>query len=319
VTVGGRQNWDSKDSNFHDFGQVSAALGALSQAPFVVIQSASWSEFSPKVTLNAKFSDVGPLDKLLFYVTASKGYEAGDFTSGPTVASATGAIPPEIAKNYEAGFKSTFWNHKATLDFTVFHVDYTNLQTLSLNAAGVTQVASTNAIARGAEVGATVNPLPGLYLTADYDYLDTQIAAGAKAPDGTAVGGGKLPQSPPWSYNFQASYIHEIADNNRLRFTVAYTDKGPVYFDVKNTRTAQPQVLDLTKVKDLNAEIALLHGPWTLSVWGKNLTNREMIERVNNGSNSFDLSSAESKAGKVVIDGTILDPRSVGVTLRWTY
>ena len=322
ITAGGRFNWDKKDANFHNHGQPSAAtgLGALTQAPFRVIQSEDWSEFTPKVTVNAKWDEVGPLDSMLVYGTVSKGYLSGSFSSGPTVAAATGAVPPQTAWNYEGGFKSTFWDRRATFNTTIFKVDYTNLQTLSLSSGGVQGVASTDAKAWGVESSLTLNPLTGLFLTADYSYLETKIAAGAKAPDGSNVGGNKLPQSPPWSYNFSASYVRPLVGETDIRFTAAYTDKGPVYYDVRNIRTSPfPSVMERSKLKNLDAEVALLHGDWELSLWGKNLTNRKNLLRAFDGTRNFNLAAAEVASGKTALDGAYATPRSVGVTLRWRH
>jgi iron complex outermembrane receptor protein len=320
VTVGGRYNWDHKDSTFYNFGQVNKYLGLLAKAPFNVDQSADWTEFTPKVTVDAKWSDLGPLNNLLLYATYSKGYEAGDFFSGATVAGSTGTVPPEVAKNYETGFKTTFWDHKATFNTTAFLTDYTALQTLSLTSSGAVGIASTNATAWGIEVSATLRPISQLTLTAEYAYLNTRIASGAFAADGSPVGGNQLPESPPNSYDFAASYVTTIAAGTDLRLTAAYTNKGPVFFDVRNSQISPfPSLVALTKQQNIDAEIALLRGHWELAVFGTNLTNNRSLQRGNGEATFFDLTPAEFFAGGSVFDGVFRDPRSVGVSVRWSY
>ena len=319
LTAGGRYNWDEKQSDLSVTGESAPFLGGLAGPPFTLAQSADWKEFTPKVTLKALWNNLGFLDTLLLYGTASKGYLSGTFISGPTKAAATGALPPQTAWNYEGGFKTTFLDRKATFNTTAYKVSYKDLQSISL-AAGQVAVASTDADAWGIEVSASLNPLPGLFLSADYNYLHTKIATGATDPSGRAVGGNRLPQSPPHSYGFTGSYSTSIAQDTSLRFTGSYTYKGVVYYDVRNERTSLfPEVNELSKQKNLDAEIALLRGRFEFSVWGRNLTDNASLLRAYDFARNTDLSVAEIASGKTVIDGPITTPRQIGATVRYSF
>ena len=318
LAAGGRYNWDSKHAILANSGTPSAAVGIFNApAPYIAFNQLRSQQFSPKVTLSAAWSNLGFFDDLLLYGTFSKGYRTGDFSTGTTLANSLSIAQPEIAKNFEAGFKSTFANRAITLNATAFHVQYKNLQTLTTAAVtGTVTIASTDAVAKGIEVGLTVRPFAGFNISADYAYLNTKVANGAFV--GTVnVSGAQLPQSPPNSFDITAVYIANLGRDSKLRFTGAYTYKDPVYFDVRNARTLA--VRDLTKVVNLDGEIALLHGRWEFSVWGKNLTDRAIVIRSLGTVQTASLSPAETAAGKIAFDGVYSDPRSIGASIKFKY
>src|SRR3546814_2846323 len=73
-------------------------------------------------------SDVCSSD-LLLYANVSKGYKAGSF---PGVSAGTfaqyAAVTQESLVEYEAGFKTTLFDRKVTLNGGVFYYDYKNKQ-----------------------------------------------------------------------------------------------------------------------------------------------------------------------------------------------
>src|SRR3546814_8154741 len=66
---------------------------------------------------------------LLLYANVSKGYKAGSF---PRVSAGTfaqyAAVTQESLVDYEAGFKTTLFDRKVTLNGGVFYYDYKNKQ-----------------------------------------------------------------------------------------------------------------------------------------------------------------------------------------------
>src|SRR3546814_12414502 len=66
---------------------------------------------------------------LLLYANVSKGYKAGSF---PGVSAGTfaqyAAVTQESLVAYEAGFKTTLFDRKVTLNGVVFYYDYKNKQ-----------------------------------------------------------------------------------------------------------------------------------------------------------------------------------------------
>src|SRR3546814_10082452 len=72
-------------------------------------------------------SDLTPT--LLLYANVSKGYKAGSF---PGVSAGTfaqyAAVTQESLVDYEAGFKTTLFDRKVTLNGGVFYYDYKNKQ-----------------------------------------------------------------------------------------------------------------------------------------------------------------------------------------------
>lgn len=314
VTGGVRYTSDKKDAAYINTGDVFGPLGFLAEPAFALAQSDQWGELTYKGTLDASWDDVGPFDSLFFYGTVSKGYKEGGFFTGDTVASSTGSFDPEKAMNYEGGIKTVFADGAASLNVTYFHVDYRNLQSLTLTGAA-TQVASTDAKADGVEGDFVLHPFDGFSLSVGYAFLDTKIAADATHPNGSNVGGNVLPQSPKHSLNVGVSYFASLSPSTDMRFTGSYAYKGGVFFDVRNNRSSIPEVFNSSKQSNLDMELAFLRGNWEVALWGSNLLDDRTALRV------FDFSRftglGPSDPGERLLDGPLDDPRMYGVTVRF--
>ena len=317
-TVGARYTHDKKKGLFNHTGVPDPVIGQLEDPPFTVALEESWNSFTPKATLDAYWTDVGFLDRILIYGTVSKGFKPGGFYGGSTAAG-TGSVPPETAWNYEGGFKTTFLSHAANFNVSAFKVDYSNLQTFTISSAGQQGIASTDARAWGVEAEFSVNPLDGLNASIFYAYLNTRIADGATAPNGAAVGGNFLPQSPEHSVNVLLDYSTSIATDVELGLTASYAYKDGVFFDVRNNRSRIPEVFAQSKQSVLDLEASITHGGLQLSVWGKNLLDDKMLLRAFDLSRFTGLTTAERAAGETLLDGVFDDPMTYGVTARYRF
>jgi iron complex outermembrane receptor protein len=112
ATLGGRYTKDEKSihNNF---------VGA-----FDVNASKSWSEFSPKASL-----DFQATDKILIYGSFSKGFRSGGFNGrGSTVYSSTTPYNPETVDAFELGAKTEWFDNRLILNVALFNTDYKNKQ-----------------------------------------------------------------------------------------------------------------------------------------------------------------------------------------------
>ncbi len=86
----------------------------------------SWTETSPSFKVDWKMSDA-----VMFYVSYAEGFKSGGFdmrgdaSVNPNVAD---GYDPEIVETWEAGVKSELWDNRLRVNFTVFDMDYTDMQ-----------------------------------------------------------------------------------------------------------------------------------------------------------------------------------------------
>jgi len=182
ITAGLRYTSDEKDIT-----RLGTADGVVVAAPFFVENSATFDEFTPKLSL---------------YASYSRGFKSGGFQGrGTSAASVREPFDPEIADSYEAGLKATLLDGRLQINPTVFHTDFRDLQTVELlrpagsppntTASLVTQNAA-NAEINGVEVEYIFNPITGLELAGSLAYLDAEFVE-FFAPQGFETeDGGKL-------------------------------------------------------------------------------------------------------------------------------
>lgn len=170
----------------------------------------------PKVTLTYKIDD----DKLV-YATYSKGFRPGGINRRST-------LPPyqaDYLKNYEAGWKTTWFNNSFRWNGAVFMEDWKNFQFSILGANGLTEIKNANqARIKGVESDITWVPVRGLTINASGAYTDAKLSANycgftdssgnpitqcasPQAPDGTV-----LPVTPKYKANLTARYAFSLGD-----------------------------------------------------------------------------------------------------------
>lgn len=112
ATIGGRYTKDEKkiENNF---------VGA-----FDVFAGKSWTEFTPKVSL-----DYQATDKIMAYGSFSKGFRSGGFNGrGSTVYSATTPYNPETVDAFELGAKTEWFDNRLTANVSLYDTEYKNKQ-----------------------------------------------------------------------------------------------------------------------------------------------------------------------------------------------
>lgn len=170
----------------------------------------------PKVTLTYKIDG----DKLV-YATYSKGFRPGGINRRST-------LPPyqaDYLKNYEAGWKTTWFNNSFRWNGAVFMEDWKNFQFSILGANGLTEIKNANqARIKGVESDVTWVPVQGLTINASAAYTDAKLSANycgftdsagnpitqcanPQAPDGTV-----LPVTPKFKANLTARYAFSLRD-----------------------------------------------------------------------------------------------------------
>lgn len=203
----------------------------------------------------------------LLFASYSRGYRASGFNAQAFFdVSEAGVAKPETIDSFEAGAK--FGGRSLSLSLTGFHYLYRNQQFLSVNPADAAQTLVN--LDRSRIYGAEAE----VEARAD-DKLSLQLGLGllhARAIQGTISGldvaGHTLSNAPSFTANAGVSYTAWEDDANRLtlRADAAYTSAQ--FFEIVNvSRLRQPGYALAS------AGLDWTHGEWTLSVWGRNLTD----------------------------------------------
>ena len=230
--------------------------------------------------------DWKPTNNILTYANVSRGFKAGSFPTlpGSTLLSQE-PVTQEFVTDYEIGTKDQLFDHRLSVNASVFYYDYKNKQlkgrlidpTFGVLDALVNVPKST---VDGAELGLQGRPLPGLDIGAQATYLEAQItnfigvnAAGIPSNyDHTQV-----PYTPKWSLSGNINYERPI--NDRL---IGFGGGQVNYRSVSTAAIGSPLYYEIPSyvTLDLQAGVKTADGKWSVFLWGKNVTNRYYITNV---------------------------------------
>jgi iron complex outermembrane recepter protein len=126
-------SWFVPPPNAPTIGGVVALIGnqifqdAAQLAASKTSSSHNWNDLSPRVVLDHRFSP-----DTMGFASISRGYQSG----GYNVFVPGGRFDPEHMTNYEIGVKNYFPDMGLTLNGSVFHYRFTDLQDISLTSSG---------------------------------------------------------------------------------------------------------------------------------------------------------------------------------------
>lgn len=230
LTLGGRYTRDKKTTIVND--RAIYLYGTTVEAnPIAVIEpslaggsivmanpiGASWSKFTPKVSLSYNWTD-----DVMTYALWSRGYRGGGFNGRPaTMGAATTPYNPETLDNFEVGFKSQFLDDRLRLNGAVYLMKYKDMQQdLDVPAPGTSTgrenrtINASQADLKGIELDLTVRATEGLTLTGNLGYLDAKYKNffGDIYSTGTAVDASflKIRRAPKWTWNVGAAYETQV-------------------------------------------------------------------------------------------------------------
>lgn len=161
-------------------------------------------EFSKTSWSGRAVAQYKPTEDLMFFAGVNRGTKAGGFNSGGAefYPVSEAEFGEEVLTNYEGGMKSRWFDHRLSIDASVFYYDYKNYQTFSTVDAAQ-RVFNVNADIKGAELAAAVRPIEHMELSTAVSYLDTEQK---NVPDGNTVANFPIPEAPRFSANASARY-----------------------------------------------------------------------------------------------------------------
>ena len=151
---------------------------------------------------------------ILVYAKTARGFRGGALQPrSPSLP----PVAPEIAVDYELGFKTEFFDHRLRLNLAAYETNYKNKQENVIVAAfgGSTTILFNAATARiqGFEAEATLHPAAGLSVYGNMTYLRGKYLNFTKAlnPEGSPIDASGMPfLDPTWRYSIGGRYEHDL-------------------------------------------------------------------------------------------------------------
>lgn len=213
----------------------------------------------------------------MVYGTISRGFKAGGFDGQPSSALAAAyALRPEKVTNYELGTKNSFFDNRVTLDLSVFHMAYKDLQVQSLVAipgaiSPITALFNAGrANINGVEVSGTVALAPKTRLGFNYGYLDAKFRSDLIV-SGINVNGKFLERAPRNTFGVTLNHTSDLSDAYAIDVNSGVDYSGKYYSEITNNENAAVHPYAVW-----NGEIRLRSREhnWYVGVWAKNITNK---------------------------------------------
>ncbi|MFC0306013.1 TonB-dependent receptor [Rhizorhabdus histidinilytica] len=303
ITAGLRWSHDDKDFKITKGGiPTTRVYNTPTGAGFTVGRDASWSAFTPRVSVKWH-----PTSTQTYYAAVSRGYKSGAFDGSRATSPQAAQTPvdPEFAWNYEIGAKTEWFDRRLRLNLTAFYTDYTDLQTqqlLLIDPAIPPQRILVNAgkvVSKGIEVEASLAVAGPFRIDANYGYLHSRFASDLIV-NNVNLKGFHTRRSPEHQGSISLNMDQEFASGARLTGRASYEYTSSFFFDNNNSPVTRVHSYELVNA---NLDFTPAGSSWTFSLWGKNLTDELYVRHT----------TAVFNTGYVLYGA----PRTYGVAVTW--
>jgi iron complex outermembrane receptor protein len=240
----------------------------------------------------------------MVYARIATGYRPGGPNALPPLA------PPDVPREYgadkttniELGIRSTQLEGLLSIDVAAFHVDWKDIQLIeaiggfNFNGNGGT------ARSQGLEWTFAYIPVHGLTFSWTGAYTDAQLTSDAPGVGG--VSGNPLPYAPKWGTSLDGEYDWAAFSNYKGFVGATWSYVGTRSTDFGSSVGTTPVQVGLESYNTFAARIGLENDRYRVTLYGKNLGDSR-------GITSYASSGAPGLAGDI----TVIQPRTIGVTL----
>jgi iron complex outermembrane receptor protein len=230
----------------------------------------SHTAWTPKFGVDAKLGE-----GQFLYLSATRGFKSGGFNL--TSRTVGRGYAPEHVWSYEAGLKTTAADGRVQANFSVFDMDYTDLQVQTAIAPGVIDISNAaTATIRGVEAETTWRAAGSVELGGHLAWLSTNydhyLAVGTGGLTGD-VAGNSLSNAPTWSGRLWLQWRGAIG-GALLAARAETRAQATVFFTPFNDEVQRQRPYGLL---DLSAQLRTRSGHWSVAVFARNLTNEDYI------------------------------------------
>jgi len=284
-TLGGRFSHDTIESSLTGVEAFGTPQGNL-------YGNRSFNDFSPRVVAKYNISRDSNV-----YLTVSHGYKAGGVDLNAEFPQQERPFQPEKVWNEEVGYKTSFWDHRAILDASVYEMQWQDVQSQVdylitpgdiSSAVEITENAS-SARSRGADLQIQARPIAPLTVGAGIGFLDAKFGA---FPGAVVYGvpvdlsGYTLPQSPRWTANATAEWTQPISTNTYWNLGAEESYRSSMSADLEGA--AAPALglpsfpFDMPSYAVTNLHLGVTHSALSLVFSVRNLFDREYYTGTSN-------------------------------------
>ncbi len=287
--VFGRINWQATDKiRFGAEARYQSEDKEVTSGPTffstaVTKLTGNWKQFTPRFTVDYKLTEQN-----MVYATVANGKKAGGF-NGSAILANEKKFDPDSNWTYELGTKNTFLNGALTLNAAVFYIDWANRQ-INVTANGTAPGIQGPAIignagkssVKGFEVESNWTVVQGFDIHAAFSFNDAKYADGVIDPrvrdfancDNVVcaangnVGGNQLERQSKVQASISPEFNFPINDKLEAFGGFDVTYKSKQYSDSVNLAFLPDRTL-------VDASIGIRNDAWSLTLWGKNITNEQ--------------------------------------------
>ena len=285
VSVGARWTRDEKDGTVRGIavqtGDIYNPADVVPLTPLQVVPSftqpygRTWEEFTPQAVL-----EFSPNDNTLLYANVARGYKGGAWEDTPPNGASTdgtAAVEPETVVSFELGGKFDFFDNRARLNVAAFTMDYKDLQVAQTKDSCNCNIIdnASNADILGLELEFNLAATENLLLWLTGNWLDTEYVEFID-DEGNDNSGGFLQRTPDYQLSIGGEFTADVAGwDDALGVRVNYTHQGELFWAPTNAEKE-----DGYGVLDARISLAPLDAPWSVALYGKNLTDEEYRNHV---------------------------------------
>jgi iron complex outermembrane recepter protein len=256
--------------------------GTLLNCPYNPFYDASqgWSTLTPRVVVSYQATP-----DVMTYASYSKGWGAGNFDPGAaTPQAALTAANPQTVNSYEIGLKSEWFERRFRANIALYDEAFDNIQktsTVTVGDKGVSYLLNAaSATIRGAEIELTALPLDGFKVFVTGGFTD---AAYGKFTATTPTSPYNVSE-PPTEYGFQN--VPRWTEDSGFSYKVPVARAGGDFEIASDWAWRSQQFGDFNNTPEnilpayglLNASLKYTEGPWTVTLWGRNLADKFYAE-----------------------------------------
>ncbi|SFR90494.1 iron complex outermembrane recepter protein [Sphingomonas jatrophae] len=255
-----------------------------------------------------------PTAAILAYATYARGFKSGGLNLNATAAPKV--IDPEKVRSIEAGLKTQLFDRRLTLNLAAFDQRVRNYQSqqIDLAVAQTAYIANVGTVrSRGVELDASVRPLRGLSLFGSAAYTDATYRSFTGAPCPVEylglrtvcdLSGRRLPGVSKWSFSGGGEYAADVGAERQAYLNADWQHRSSFFTSFNLAADSLAPSYDV-----VNARIGLRDAAagWDLSIFARNLFDEDYYSIIN--ASAFNTGQSSAILG---------DPRTYGLTLRWT-
>jgi outer membrane receptor protein involved in Fe transport len=345
VTVGGRYyDYDFSTLSGAATPLFSTAVGDIGpdEIPLELEPNSQQDDgFLYKLNTSYRFTD-----DLMGYVTISEGYRIGSsngvapcpvpLPTGQIVCATPEEVQyfPDTTTNYEIGMRSQWLDRALTFNASIYYIDWQDPQLTSATASGAQPITKNGqgAETKGLELSLDAQVTDRLRLGVSITHLQAELTDpatnilrhfdtpgfGPTPPNAVfnpVFAGDRLPGSPENQGTFNVGYEMPLNGTWGLDLNYGFATIGDVITKIGNRENGET----LGGYTVHHASAVFTNGPWTLGVYGQNLTNKYAVTGLRS-IREFAQTVTDENGDPVRVRSyahNVLRPREIG--FRFTY